>query len=39
MCDNPEKAMIFLFPLITFSLFVVAAILFWLLTTNPLGLW
>jgi hypothetical protein len=35
MCkDNPEKIMIIFFPLITLSLFIVAAALWWLITTQ-----
>lgn len=30
LCDNPEKAMIIMFPLISFALFVGGAILWWL---------
>lgn len=32
--DNPEKAMIIMFPAITFALFIVAAILWWAITTQ-----
>lgn len=31
MKDNPEKVMLFFFPLITLGLFVVAALLWWLI--------
>jgi len=31
MQDNPERLMILLFPLITLALFVVAALLWWLI--------
>lgn len=37
--DNPEKWMVFLFPLITLALFLVAAIGYWFVMTNPLKLW
>ncbi len=39
MKDNPEKAMLFLFPLITFSIFLVAILLWWVIVFNPLGWW
>jgi hypothetical protein len=39
MKDNPEKVMLFLFPLITFGLFVVAAVGLWVIQTNPWGIW
>ena len=37
MKDNPEKLMLFLFPLITFALFLVAAVGFWVATQDPFG--
>ena len=34
MAQNPERVMIILFPMITLSLFIVAAFLWWLITTQ-----
>ena len=34
--QNPERVMIFIFPLITLTLFVVAAFLWWVITTQIL---
>jgi hypothetical protein len=36
MAQNPERVMIFIFPLITLSLFIVAAFLWWVITTQIL---
>ncbi len=33
MRDNPEKVMLFIFPVVTFGLFVVAIALWWLVQT------
>ena len=35
--ENPEKVMIFLFPLITLVLFIVGAILWWLMQNLTQG--
>ncbi len=37
--NNPERLMIFLFPVMTLTLFGVAAVLYWVLRTSPLNLW
>ena len=37
MKDNPEKVMIFMFPLITLALFAVAAVLWWLIQNVTAG--
>jgi hypothetical protein len=34
LSDNPERLMIFLFPLITLALFLGAAVLWWLIQTG-----
>jgi hypothetical protein len=34
LAQNPERLMIILFPLITLSLFIVAAVLWWIITTQ-----
>jgi|GEM_PF-3350880 len=34
LAENPERVMIILFPLITLTLFIVAAFLWWLITTQ-----
>ncbi len=37
--NNPERLMIFLFPVMTLTLFSVAVVLYWVLHSNPLNLW
>jgi hypothetical protein len=37
MKDNPEKLMLFLFPIITLGLFIVAAVLWWLIQAYNQG--
>jgi len=34
-----DKGLLFLFPLITFGLFVAAAVLYWVILLNPWHLW
>lgn len=37
--QGSDKWMILLFPLITFGLFLVAALGWWIVQTNPWGIW
>lgn len=34
LSQNPERVMIFIFPMITLALFIVAAVLWWFITTQ-----
>ena len=36
LAQNPERVMIFIFPMITLALFIVAAVLWWLINTQLL---
>lgn len=37
--QKSDKMLVFLFPFITFALFVAAALLYWVIKTNPWQLW